>query len=440
MGTVGQYGTDGLEPRGNEGQFSAIQSATFNLVITNPCITSQVDDITLLPDDYTASGSTPTLEARVDSGSGSVSYYYESPDIIRTLGFSSGITECGDTDHYIADYDEDTATYSTFQLFHQTYNLRNSLYFYQDTSYSPVRYYVELDPTEDLDLGKYHYGLVIEMADYPSTLIDSSSTWSGVTPTTERFDVIINPCLVTSLDTAVIPEKVEYIVGDTQKSVSYSYTQYPCSYDATYSILEDNGTTAPDFIEQLERYPIMSIYTVDEDNVGNYTIEVTMLLDNVALFNSLDSDMDDYIADVNDPEGTYSGNSADLIYTISFTFDLEIKAPETEYEEPDNTPPYLLPPPEDQVIELGSDKVEYFIGDAYDAEIANQTLTITVSIDSGALGFVEWNDVNNYLIFRGYEADALDVGYYDISIKVEDNFATAEIEDYVECEDRVFAT
>jgi hypothetical protein len=184
----------------------------------------------------------------------------------------------------------------------------------------------------------------------------------------------------------------------------------------------------------------MSIYTVDEDNVGNYTIEVTMLLDNVALFNSLDSDMDDYIADVNDPEGTYSGNSADLIYTISFTFDLEIKAPETEYEEPDNTPPYLLPPPEDQIIELGSDKVEYFIGDAYDAEIANQTLTITVSIDSGALGFVEWNDVNNYLIFRGYEADALDVGYYDISIKVEDNFATAEIEDYVECEDRVFAT
>ena len=63
-----------------------------------------------------------------------------------------------------------------------------------------------------------------------------------------------------------------------------------------------------------------------------------------------------------------------------------------------------------------------------------------MSIDSGALGFVEWNDVNNYLIFRGYEADALDVGYYDISIKVEDNFATAEIEDYVECEDRVFAT
>ena len=39
-----------------------------------------------------------------------------------------------------------------------------------------------------------------------------------------RFDVIINPCLVTSLQTAVIPEKVEYIVGNIQKSITYSFT------------------------------------------------------------------------------------------------------------------------------------------------------------------------------------------------------------------------
>ena len=211
---------------------------------------------------------------------------------------------------------------------------------------------MELDPTEDLDLGRYEYGIVIDMLDYPSIVTNPSSGWSGVTPETYRFDVIINPCLVTQLDTAVIPEKVEYIVGNPQKSVSYSFTQYPCSYGATYTILEDNGSTAPDFIEQLERYPIMSIYTEDEDNVGNYTIEVTMYLDNIALFNSLDPGMDDYIADTSDPEGTYSGNSADLIYNKTFTFDLELKAPETEYEEPDNTPPYLLPPPEDQTIEL----------------------------------------------------------------------------------------
>ena len=51
------------------------------------------------------------------------------------------------------------------------------------------------------------------MADYPSVGQEEL-----------RFDVIINPCLVTSLDTAVIPEKVEYIVGNIQKSVTYSFT------------------------------------------------------------------------------------------------------------------------------------------------------------------------------------------------------------------------
>ena len=63
-----------------------------------------------------------------------------------------------------------------------------------------------------------------------------------------------------------------------------------------------------------------------------------------------------------------------------------------------------------------------------------------MTIDPKAKKFVEWSDLNNLLIFRPQEADSLDVGYYDISIKVEDNFATAVIEDYVECEDRVFAT
>ena len=165
-----------------------------------------------------------------------------------------------------------------------------------------------------------------------------------------------------------------------------------------------------------------------------------MVLDNIALFSALDPGMDDYIADVNDPWHTYSGNTADLIYNVTFTFDLEIKPPESEYEEPDNTPPYLFPPPESQVIELGSDKVEYWIGEANDAEIKNQTLTITVDIESRARKFVEWNDLNNLLIFRGYEADSLDVGYYEINIRIEDNFATAVIEGYVECEDREFAT
>ena len=48
--------------------------------------------------------------------------------------------------------------------------------------------------------------------------------------------------------------------------------------------------------------------------------------------------MDDYIADINNPP-------SDLLYTVTFEFDVEIKEPESEYEEADNTNPYLLPAP-----------------------------------------------------------------------------------------------
>ena len=114
----------------------------------------------------------------------------------------------------------------------------------------------------------------------------------------------INPCLVNTLEPGPNFSKVEYIVGNIQKSIPFTFTQAPCSYAGTYSIKEDNGS-APNFITQLERYPIFDIYTVDEDHVGNYTLEITVVLDNVALFNSLDPSMEDYISDINDPVNSY---------------------------------------------------------------------------------------------------------------------------------------
>ena len=83
----------------------------------------------------------------------------------------------------------------------------------EETDGFPDKYIIELDPAQELDLGRYYYIFIIEMEDYPSVGQEEL-----------RFDVIINPCLVTSLDTAVIPEKVEYIVGNIQKSVTYSFT------------------------------------------------------------------------------------------------------------------------------------------------------------------------------------------------------------------------
>ena len=232
-----------------------------------------------------------------------------------------------------------------------------------------------------------------------------------------RFDVIINPCLVTSLTTAVTPEKVEYIVGNIQKSITYSFTQVPCSYDATYTLVETGTSNSPSYIEQLDRLPIFNIYTVDEQDVGNYTMTVTVVLDNVALFNSLDPSMTDYIADINDPAASYlsqhSGNSP-LVYTATFDFDLEILPPESDYEEPDNTNPYLLPPPVSQDLEIGAERRDYFLGDIKDNEAVNQTITIEVTIDSRAQKFLEWRENANELIMRGEEADVNDLGQYDV--------------------------
>ena len=165
-----------------------------------------------------------------------------------------------------------------------------------------------------------------------------------------------------------------------------------------------------------------------------------MVLDNIAAYAALDSTMDDYISDVNDPEGTYAGDSSTLLYTVTFEFDIEIQEPESEYEEPDNTNPYLLPVPVDQTIEIGAERVDYFLGEIMDNEAVNQTITITVDIEDRAQAFVEWRQSSNELIMRGEQADVNDLGQYDITIVVEDNFATAEIEGYVECEDREFAT
>lgn len=80
-------------------------------------------------------------------------------------------------------------------------------------------------------------------------MTDPDNGYAGVTREELRFDVIINPCLVTTLEEAVIPVDIEYIVGNIQKSVAYTYTQYPCSYDATYTIRDKDTGNEPDFIE-----------------------------------------------------------------------------------------------------------------------------------------------------------------------------------------------
>ena len=66
---------------------------------------------------------------------------------------------------------------------------------------------------------------------------------------TFRFDITVEPCKVTQLELGVIPERIEYTIGNIQKTVPYSFIQYPCAYGASYAITRSDGTTAPGFIE-----------------------------------------------------------------------------------------------------------------------------------------------------------------------------------------------
>ena len=244
------------------------------------------------------------------------------------------------------------------------------------------------------------------MEDYPS------SQFPAVAREEKIFNVKINPCLVTTLQPGLVPAKLEYIVGNRQKPVIHSFTQDPCAYGGTYTIKEKGKSKAPDFIEQLERYSIFNIYTVDEDHVGTYTLEVTVVLDNAALFAALDPDMDDYIADVNDPAGTYAG-AGPLLYASSFECELEVLPPESDYEEADNTAPVLLPAPLPYYsVEVGEPLV-VSVGDIYDAEAANQTLSISADLAS-VKRFVRWDEDEHVLIIFEGGTGTRDVGFYGV--------------------------
>ena len=85
------------------------------------------------------------------------------------------------------------------------------------------------------------------------------------------------------------------------------------------------------------------------------------------------------------------------------------------------------------------ESMEYFVGDLYDAESVNQTVSIEVDLGR-ARRFVSWDDDDFTLKIGRDETSRLNIGFYDISIRVWDNFDTVVIEDYVECADRTFST
>jgi hypothetical protein len=141
---------------------------------------------------------------------------------------------------------------------------------------------------------------------------------------------------------------------------------------------------------------------------------------------------------VNDPTSYKKYPAEPLIYTAYFDFDMEILPPESDYEEPDNTPPYLLPPPENFYVEVGTYK-QFYLGDVIDQEAVNQTVTVEVDYTS-ASRLINYDDVKRtFTIYDSVTTD-LNIGFYDLTITIYDNFDTVVIDDYIECKDRTFTT
>ncbi len=76
----------------------------------------------------------------------------------------------------------------------------------------------------------------------------------------------------------------------------------------------------------------------------------------------------------------------------------------------------------------------YALGNPIDAEINNQTIRISVDLGNAAQ-FARYEDVSNTIEIGQGATDGTDVGYYDISIRVYDNFDEIEEDDKDEDED-----
>ena len=79
----------------------------------------------------------------------------------------------------------------------------------------------------------------------------------------------------------------------------------------------------------------MQIYSTDRDTKGFYLLEVTSILDNLALLENVNNLFTVTIDPENPPE--------DLLYNSTFFITLEMVDPQEDYIELNNTKPFFLP-------------------------------------------------------------------------------------------------
>ena len=91
--------------------------------------------------------------------SGEVTQTYTEPTDTASTLYGDGYDRCGARAHYIADADG-----SNPLLVHQTYTLRNGLYFRVLNPIAPKTYELKLVGESSADVGSYNLKLIIELA------------------------------------------------------------------------------------------------------------------------------------------------------------------------------------------------------------------------------------------------------------------------------------
>ena len=123
--------------------------------------------------------------------------------------------------------------------------------------------------SEDMeDVGEYEFKVVVELANYPTS-----------TPAVAEFSVIVDPCLVESLEPPADLSVTYYVTSTSELStIQYNFAQSPCTYSGTYTATMTEGELGeneffPSFLTQYETEPVMTIFSRDlENDIGNYTI------------------------------------------------------------------------------------------------------------------------------------------------------------------------
>ena len=215
-----------------------------------------------------------------------------------------------------------------------------------------------------------------------------------------------------------------YEIGASAQTIYYTFSQYPCTYGATYTAellrkgddldnMESTSDNVPSFIVQAAHDGQLRIYSNDREDEGFYVVRVSTVLDNLALLENVNGLFTVAIDPQNPP--------SNLIYSASFEITIEMVDPIGALNSNgDNTRPFFIPEPTDLNAYIG-ETFEHSFGDAMDYE--GHTITVQVDLgDASSLGAVYDFDTNTITIPEG-RTDESSIPISEIVITLTDDYS-----------------